>query len=71
MIEAVVFLDDETDSDDGYQRQCVAAVPNGHNELVLSIYGPDQSATEFLTREQWQIFVRDVNNLMGWSKGNT
>lgn len=39
----------------------------GRPQLSLSIYGPDQSATEFLSRKKWEEFVRDVNAIMGWT----
>lgn len=66
MSEAVVFLDDEPEDDDGDQRSCLVGAPNGENELMISIHGPDQDASEFLTREQWEKFVRDVAEVMGW-----
>ena len=67
MSEAVAFTDpDDATEDDSYQRRCVVGTPNGANELSLSIYGEDQSATEFLSREQWETFVRDVADMMEW-----
>jgi len=67
MTEAVVFLDEEDhDVEDGDDRRCLVGHSNGNDELSLSIYGPDQSATEFLNRTQWDRFVLEVNRVMGW-----
>src|ERR1035437_3152569 len=59
---------DDAAEDESYQRRCVVGTTNNtpNHYIRLSIYGEDQDATEFLSREQWETFVHDVADVMGW-----
>jgi hypothetical protein len=67
-----VFTDSEEDENE--PRCCVSVeelpAMRGHPEeepqLTLAIHGPDQDATEFLTRPQFEELVSNARRIMGW-----
>jgi hypothetical protein len=73
-----VFLERKHRGEDDTERRCVTVEPNykpkrgpgsrSKPELVLQILSADQSAMEFLNREQFEELVTNARRLMGWDQ---
>jgi hypothetical protein len=64
LLEPADTPEDEQEDD----QRCVTVEPNGRDELCLQILGPDQSATEFLNRAQFEQLVNLARRAMGWEQ---
>lgn len=53
------------DADDATGIHISESVPG---ELAINIFGSDQDATEFLTREQFENLVTNARRIMKWEK---
>lgn len=71
-VQYAVFLDRKKDGNE--PRCCVTVEKFGRTwpaksaQLMLAIHGPDQDATEFLNRKQFEELVVNARAVMGWEK---
>jgi hypothetical protein len=67
-----LFLARKHRGEDDGDRRCIVVEPvspslkGKKTELMLAIYGPDESATEFLKRKQFEELVANARRIMGW-----
>jgi hypothetical protein len=70
-----VFLERKHRGESDDERRCLTVEAyvdsqrkRAKPELMLAIHGPDENATEFLNRKQFEELVTNARRIMGWDK---